>query len=74
MDDGVATAVIDDARCSVPAWLAELDDRPTTSFGHGMGAILAFEAAWRIEGAGVRRGPIALIASGRRAALGVQPV
>lgn len=42
------------------------DDLPTVFFGHSMGAVLAFEVAWRLEqkGAGA---PHTVIASGRRA-------
>ncbi|MGW7349857.1 alpha/beta fold hydrolase [Streptomyces sp. Z26] len=46
--------------------LGDLTDRPTTFFGHSMGAVVAFEVAHRLEKAGqkpVRR----LFASGRRA-------
>jgi surfactin synthase thioesterase subunit len=46
--------------------LSALDDRPTAFFGHSMGAILAFETAWRLEQGGAG-GPTVLIASGRRA-------
>lgn len=46
--------------------LAALPDKPTVFFGHSMGAILAFEAAWRLEQAGLP-GPRSLLASGRRA-------
>ena len=41
------------------------DDAPTAFFGHSMGAIVAFEVARRLQGAG--RPPALLIASGRRA-------
>lgn len=46
--------------------LLTLDDRPTVFFGHSMGAVLAFETAWRLEQKGVNA-PRSVIASGRRA-------
>jgi surfactin synthase thioesterase subunit len=46
--------------------LAAVADKPTVYFGHSMGAILAFETAWRLEQAALRT-PQSLIASGRRA-------
>ncbi|MGW2375467.1 thioesterase II family protein [Kitasatospora sp. NPDC001683] len=46
--------------------LLTLDDRPTVYFGHSMGAVLAFETAWRLERKGTHA-PGAVIASGRRA-------
>ncbi|MEV7026081.1 alpha/beta fold hydrolase [Kitasatospora sp. NPDC093558] len=46
--------------------LLTLDDRPTVFFGHSMGAVLAFETAWRLEQKGTHA-PGAVIASGRRA-------
>jgi surfactin synthase thioesterase subunit len=42
-----------------------LDDRPTTFFGHSMGAVVAFEVAERLERRGRRTARI--FASGRRA-------
>lgn len=47
--------------------LLRLDERPTLFFGHSMGAVLAFETAWRLERKGSGTAPRALIASGRRA-------
>ncbi|MDT0447750.1 thioesterase II family protein [Streptomyces hesseae] len=47
--------------------LMELDDKPTVYFGHSMGAVLAFEVAWRLEQKGAASAPRAVIASGRRA-------
>ncbi|MFG7942579.1 thioesterase II family protein [Streptomyces cacaoi] len=47
--------------------LLELDERPTVFFGHSMGAVLAFETAWRLEQKGSGAAPHALVASGRRA-------
>ncbi|OLF16274.1 thioesterase [Actinophytocola xanthii] len=41
------------------------DGLPTVFFGHSMGALLAFEVAWRLERRGT--GPGTVIASGRRA-------
>jgi surfactin synthase thioesterase subunit len=46
--------------------LLGLSDQPTLFFGHSMGAILAFEVAWRLEGRG-RKAPLRVIAPGRRA-------
>jgi surfactin synthase thioesterase subunit len=46
--------------------LEPLADKPTVFYGHSMGAILAFETAWRLEQRG-RRGCQSLVASGRRA-------
>ncbi|WP_093174508.1 thioesterase II family protein [Sinosporangium album] len=46
--------------------LLGLEDRPTVFFGHSMGAVLAFETAWRLERKGTHA-PRALVASGRRA-------
>ncbi|MFF8732607.1 thioesterase II family protein [Streptomyces sp. NPDC015171] len=43
-----------------------LDERPTLFFGHSMGAVLAFETAWRLEQKG-SHAPGHVIASGRRA-------
>ncbi|MGR3934227.1 thioesterase II family protein [Streptomyces sp. BRA346] len=43
-----------------------LSDKPTVFFGHSMGAVLAFETAFRLEQQGVKP-PHSLIASGRRA-------
>ena len=45
--------------------LADLSDKPTVFFGHSMGAVLAFETAWRLEQRGARA-PGAVLASGRR--------
>lgn len=42
-----------------------LSDKPTVFFGHSMGAVLAFETAYRLEQRG-SRAPHAVIASGRR--------
>src|SRR2546423_7232156 len=53
----------------VAALAAQADDDragPLVLFGHSLGAIVAFEAARRLEGAG-GTGPAALILSGRRA-------
>ncbi|ARP74541.1 thioesterase [Streptomyces pluripotens] len=47
--------------------LLQLDEKPTLFFGHSMGAVLAFETAWRLERKGSGAAPRALIASGRRA-------
>ncbi|WP_033347345.1 thioesterase II family protein [Kitasatospora aureofaciens] len=46
--------------------LLTLEDRPTLYFGHSMGAVLAFETAWRLEQKG-GPAPRGIIASGRRA-------
>ncbi|MEV4616781.1 alpha/beta fold hydrolase [Kitasatospora sp. NPDC049258] len=46
--------------------LLTLDERPTVFFGHSMGAVLAFETAWRLEQKGTHA-PRSVIASGRRA-------
>src|SRR5262249_15182388 len=46
--------------------LAPLDDRPLVLFGHSMGSMLAFEVARRLRRSG-RRGPDALVVSGRGA-------
>ncbi|GII96411.1 thioesterase II family protein [Sinosporangium siamense] len=43
-----------------------LDGRETVFFGHSMGAVLAFETAWRLEQEGTHA-PKAVVASGRRA-------
>jgi surfactin synthase thioesterase subunit len=45
--------------------LLGLSPKPTVFFGHSMGAVLAFETAWRLEQRGISA-PGALIASGRR--------
>ncbi len=45
--------------------LAALSDKPAVFFGHSMGAVLAFETAWRLELRGLRA-PGAIVASGRR--------
>ncbi|MEV7597123.1 alpha/beta fold hydrolase [Kitasatospora sp. NPDC089797] len=47
--------------------LLTLDDRPTLYFGHSMGAVLAFETAWRLEHKGSGQAPRGIVASGRRA-------
>ncbi|WP_328395024.1 thioesterase II family protein [Streptomyces sp. NBC_00390] len=47
--------------------LLQLDEKPTLFFGHSMGAVLAFETAWRLEQKGSGAAPRALVASGRRA-------
>ncbi|MEV4921010.1 alpha/beta fold hydrolase [Streptomyces tirandamycinicus] len=47
--------------------LLRLDEKPTLFFGHSMGAVLAFETAWRLERKGTGAAPRALVASGRRA-------
>ncbi|WP_279588752.1 thioesterase II family protein [Actinophytocola oryzae] len=49
----------------IAAALAPLPPGPTVFFGHSMGAVLAFETAWRLERTGA--GPDAVVASGRRA-------
>jgi surfactin synthase thioesterase subunit len=46
--------------------LAALTVKPTVFFGHSMGAVLAFETAYRLEQAGTNP-PAVVIASGRRA-------
>lgn len=45
--------------------IAALSDKPTVFFGHSMGAVLAFETAYRLEQRGTRA-PRSVIASGRR--------
>ncbi|WP_284574464.1 alpha/beta fold hydrolase [Streptomyces sp. 2P-4] len=45
--------------------LLALDEKPTVFFGHSMGAVLAFETAWRLEQKGTHE-PKSVIASGRR--------
>ncbi|TDC91296.1 thioesterase [Saccharopolyspora aridisoli] len=45
--------------------IAALSGKPTVFFGHSMGAVLAFETAYRLEQRGART-PHAVIASGRR--------
>lgn len=45
--------------------VGEDDDRPLALFGHSMGAVVAHEAALRLEAAG--RAPMRLFVSGRRA-------
>ncbi|MGW0777300.1 thioesterase II family protein [Streptomyces sp. NPDC002835] len=45
--------------------LLPLDEKPTVFFGHSMGAVLAFETAWRLEQKGAHE-PKSVIASGRR--------
>lgn len=49
----------------ITAELLALSDKPTVFFGHSMGAVLAFETAWRLERVGTGA-PGAVIASGRR--------
>jgi surfactin synthase thioesterase subunit len=46
--------------------LAALSAKPTVFFGHSMGAVLAFETAYRLERAGTNP-PATVVASGRRA-------
>lgn len=46
--------------------LAGLDDRPTIFYGQGMGAVLAFETAWRLERAALPA-PALLMVAGRHA-------
>jgi surfactin synthase thioesterase subunit len=46
--------------------LAALSAKPTVFFGHSMGAVLAFETAYRLEQAGTNA-PATVVASGRRA-------
>ncbi|MDT7802389.1 MAG: hypothetical protein QOI78_5822 [Actinomycetota bacterium] len=46
--------------------LATLSAKPTVFFGHSMGAVLAFETAYRLERAGTNA-PATVVASGRRA-------
>jgi surfactin synthase thioesterase subunit len=46
--------------------LSALSDNPTVYFGHSMGAILAFETAWRLEQSR-RNAPQVVMVSGRRA-------
>ncbi|MDA3647977.1 alpha/beta fold hydrolase [Saccharopolyspora indica] len=50
----------------VAAELTHLDERPTVFFGHSMGAVLAFETAWRLEQQHSGTAPRALVLSGRR--------
>lgn len=45
--------------------LLTLDEKPTVFFGHSMGAVLAFETAWRLEQKSAHE-PRSVIASGRR--------
>ncbi|MEU7135791.1 alpha/beta fold hydrolase [Streptomyces sp. NPDC046261] len=47
-------------------------EKPTVFFGHSMGAVLAFETAWRLEQKG-QGAPRAVIASGRRAPATTRP-
>ncbi len=47
-------------------------EKPTLFFGHSMGAVLAFETAWRLEQKG-QGAPRAIIASGRRAPATTRP-
>lgn len=49
----------------ITAELLTLSEKPTVFFGHSMGAVLAFETAWRLERIGTGA-PRSLIASGRR--------
>ena len=59
---------VDDIRALarlVAAQIHALPPKPTVYFGHSMGAAVAFETAWRLEGDGL--GPRALVASGWRA-------
>jgi len=60
----------------ITAQITGLSEMPTVLFGHSMGAILAFEVAWRLErdfpGRGARV-PLSVIASGRRAPGIVRP-
>ncbi|RZU54195.1 surfactin synthase thioesterase subunit [Krasilnikovia cinnamomea] len=46
--------------------LLRLSDKPSVFFGHSMGAVLAFETAWRLERRGTHA-PRAVMVSGRRA-------
>lgn len=48
------------------AVLRDLNDKPLAFFGHSMGAVLAYEVALRMQGAGLPS-PVRLFVSGRRA-------
>lgn len=50
----------------IAAELLELTAKPTVFFGHSMGAVLAFETAWRLKQTAIVS-PRALVVSGRRA-------
>lgn len=50
----------------IAAELGELTAKPTVFFGHSMGAVLAFETAWRLEQTAVAS-PRALVVSSARA-------
>jgi surfactin synthase thioesterase subunit len=56
----------DEIVAPVTAAVASLDDGPLVLFGHSMGSMLAFEVARALRRAG-RRGPDALVVSGRGA-------
>ena len=56
---------VDDLADKIVAALATLPTMPTAFFGHSMGAVLAFEAARRLEALG--RAPVTVFASGSRA-------
>ncbi|MBU2663856.1 alpha/beta fold hydrolase [Actinoplanes bogorensis] len=47
--------------------LLQLSDKPTVFLGHSMGAVLAYEVAWRLEQRGSTHAPRTVIVSGRRA-------
>jgi surfactin synthase thioesterase subunit len=50
----------------IAAELSALEPRPSVFFGHSMGAVLAFETAWRLERTPAG-GPRSIVVSGRRA-------
>jgi pyochelin biosynthesis protein PchC len=54
----------DEIIAPVATAIASFDDRPFVLFGHSMGSMLAFEVARQLRRSG-RRGPAALVVSGR---------
>lgn len=53
--------------------LVRLSDKPAVFFGHSMGAVLAYETAWRLEQQNAAMAPRTVVVSGRRAPSAARP-